>query len=358
MFFTYPIEATNDNWVSECLKEEILACVRRLDAGEELPAFLHGTRVDYRAEISRFTGIGARFRALIEVAAQLSAGERGILMEAIETQNQIPAILDGVSACVKCERSLPEAHDRAKELYKFCFERLSSIKSPGSDIAIRDAQYQIISRSAPTGCCPFCGMGRLETYHPDIPREDLDHYMAITQYPFAGVNLMNLSPMCRRCNSSYKGSMDIMYQDDGVRAACIFPYGEETIKLEVSDSQLFGGAEGEVDWVVELEPDTPEARNWDRVFQIRMRYRETVLKNEYKGWLTQIGEYVCRSGYDLTSRGEVIAGLESFRRICAYDSLIGIGLVKGAMVDLLIDKLRDENVSERLYSFLRNAWSI
>ena len=358
VFFTFPIEATRDNWLSDCLREELLSCLRALDTGRELPAFLADAQEEYRAIVERFTGIGERFRALVDVVSRLSAYERSILRDAVKTQNDIPAILDGVSNCVKTNDSLPEAHDYAKELFRFCFGRLASIKSPRCTVTIRDAHYQLICEGITARCCPFCGMGRLDAYHPDIPREDLDHYLAVSKYPFAGVNLRNLTPMCERCNSSYKRARDVLYRDDGKRTACLFPYGDDVIRLDVRNSQFVDGEVGKFAWIVDLCPDTIEANNWDRVFQIKSRYTETVLKVEYKGWLIQIGEYLRRTGCNLSLREDITQGLGRFRQICHYESLPGIAQVKEAVVGLLIAKLQDEVVGERVQRFLEEVWSV
>ncbi|MCK7494405.1 MAG: hypothetical protein MZW92_26920 [Comamonadaceae bacterium] len=54
-------------------------------------------------------------------------------------------------------------------------------------IGIRDRRYQAIYKSAMYHMCPFCGCEYFDA--PGAPREDLDHYLAKSRYPFAAVNL-------------------------------------------------------------------------------------------------------------------------------------------------------------------------
>ena len=356
VFLTFPIQATAENWVSECLKQGITSGILLLDSGDELPDFLHDAPPARRTEINRFSGIETRFWALIDAAKELTEVDRKTVLDAVTTQNNFPGVLDGDSPCIGCEDLLPEVHGLAEDLYKFCYVRLASLKTPGSDVSIRDTQYKVVADSVPSLCCPFCGMARLDAYHPDLPREDLDHILAISKYPFSGVNLMNLVPMCKRCNSSYKGVQDVLYDENGSRSECLFPYGNVTVKLNVECTEFFGAVSGDVNWVVNLDPDTPGAKNWDRIFQVRQRYTESVLKREYGRWLEEMGAYLLQIGCDLASCGDVVEGLRNFRWTCEYEPLVGIGQVKGSVVDLLIDKLSDDSVKDRLHNFLCNAW--
>ena len=158
MFFTFPIAATDDNWLSDWLNSYLLCCLRALEADAALPEYLADLDVGYRDEVERFTGIWSRICALLDVVRRLSTEERDLLVSSAATQNNIPAIFDGATECSTCADTLPNAHQRVRELFQFCFDRLSRIRSPGSAISIRDRQYLTIFESIPSCCCPFCGM--------------------------------------------------------------------------------------------------------------------------------------------------------------------------------------------------------
>ena len=357
MFFTFPIAATEDNWLSDWLNNYLLCCWQALETDAALPEYLVDLDAGYRVEVERLSGILQRVCALIDVVRELSIEERNLLVSSAITQNNIPAIFDSATECSTCANALPDAHQHARELFQFCFDRLSKIHSPGSPISIRDRQYQTIFQNAPSCCCPFCGMSRLEPYHPDIPRHDMDHFLAISKYPFAGSNLKNLVPMCDRCNSAYKGAADILYDCAGNRSACVFPYGDEIVQLEISCSEVFGeNGRGPV-WDLRLVPDSAKTRNWDRIFRIRFRYIEGVLKTEYNGWLVQMGGFISALGYNIGEKDSVIEGLRKYCGVCEYDSLPGIARIKQAVVTLLVEKLEGGPDSVRLERFLLDAWS-
>src|SRR6056297_2598625 len=110
MLSTYPIEATEENWLSACLTEAILSRLAQLDAGEESDVFPADVEEDYREIIGRFTGIVDRFNTLADALANLNAEERSAVRNAIETQNRIPDIFDGETECFVCNDTLPEVH--------------------------------------------------------------------------------------------------------------------------------------------------------------------------------------------------------------------------------------------------------
>ena len=158
-------------------------------------------------------------------------------------------------------------------------------------------------------------MERLEPYHPDVPRHDLDHYLAISRYLFSGTNLKNLTAMGDRCNSSYKLALDILYDPNGNRLPCYDPYGDVTASFSLEGSELFGGHGGGPVWEVCLTPETPETANWGRIFRLKLRLEES-LKAEFRGWLVKIGGFLRGLACNLGIIEEVKAGLSRYKDTC------------------------------------------
>lgn len=354
MLATYPIEATEENWLSACLTEAILTRLAQLDAGEESAVFPSDVEEDYREIIGRFTGIVDRFNALTDALENLNADERSAVRNAIETQNRIPDIFDAESECFVCNDTLPEVHALARRLFEFSFGALSRIKSPGAESSVRDLHYAIAYDHLSKKCCPFCGMERLEPHHPDIPRPDLDHYLAISRYPFCGVNLRNLTPMGDRCNSSYKLAEDILHDEHGNRLPCYDPYGDVTTEISLAGSVIVGSPAGVPVWSLQLEPATPQTENWNRVFRIELRLEQS-LKAEFSGWVTEIGGVLRGLGYDLDAPEQVAEGLNRYRVICGTETLPGIGHLKAEVVSLLIEALGTDELQERTHTFIKEA---
>ncbi|MCA9875510.1 MAG: hypothetical protein KC441_17690 [Anaerolineales bacterium] len=76
--------------------------------------------------------------------------------------------------------------------------------------AYLDAQNH---RSPPLKVCPGCD-GRPPSVSDGKIHEDLDHFFPKSRYPMLAVHLLNLTPFCKDCNQTYKGSKDAIGDDD------------------------------------------------------------------------------------------------------------------------------------------------
>ncbi|MDI3337475.1 hypothetical protein QKW60_13735 [Defluviimonas aestuarii] len=157
-----------------------------------------------------------------------------------------------------------------------------------------------------------------------------------------------------RCNSSYKLALDILHDGEGNRLGCLDPYGDVVAGFSLEDSEVLGGPGGQQIWRVNLIPDTPVVANWDRVFQILLRLKES-LKAEFKDWLVDMGEFLRQLGYNLDSIEDLKAGLVRYRSACSLEALPSIGRLKEGVASLLLRGLEEEAQRERTHSFLREA---
>ena len=355
MLETYSSDAVEENWLSNCLVSSLLLRLDELDAGQELHEFPQGVDAVYQAIIENRPGLIARFNNLSDALADLDGPQRDVVRNAVVTQNQIPEVFDGATPCVACRTELPDIHELAKELFEFCFGVLSTIKSPGSNTPVRDKQYKTARDNLAKKCCPFCGMERLEPAHPDIPRHDLDHYLAVSKYPFCGANLRNLAPMGDRCNSSYKLALDVIFDADGNRVECFDPYGDATADFTIENSLILDGPGDGPTWQVELVPATQATANWNRLFQIVLRLEES-LRSEFKDWLSDIGAFLRRLNYNPEVLEELIAGLQRYRDTCFMETLSSIGRLKEGVASLLLLGLAGEQ-QDRAHAFLKEAFS-
>lgn len=357
MLETHSPLAAEDNWLNDCLTSSLLLRLEIFDGGNIPPDFPHDVQPEYRGIIDSYPGLVERFNLLSGELAELSNMEREIVRSAIITQNQIPEIFDGSSPCITCINELPEIHASARRLFEFSFRTLSRIKSPGSLSSVRDNQFSIARQHLKKKCCPFCGLERLEPYHPDIPRHPLDHYLAVSRYPFCGVNLKNLPPIGERCNSSYKLALDIIHDEEGNRLACLDPYGDVTLGFYVENLELFDGFGGKPEWTLVVHPDTPEAANWDRIFRIRTRLEES-LKADFDEWLTEMGGFLKKIDCGVDTIESLKKGLIRYRAACGLETLPSIGLLKSGVASMLLRNLGTESVQQRTHTFLKDAFSL
>ena len=138
--------------------------------------------------------------------------------------------------------------------------------------------------------CPFCGLYRLNS-HFDIGRDDYDHYLPKTKYPFNSVNFKNLVPICHECNSKYKKAKDPLFKDDDgtKRRKAFYPFDNlmdsisfklivaEQGKIPIIDDKLIIHISSALGRSQELE-------SWDDIFKIKKRYLAEIKDKIYE-WL-------------------------------------------------------------------------
>lgn len=283
MLFGYPLAATTDNWLHECLCGMIRSIHASLQDEEEPPRWPQIIPERYRNLLRGRVGLRERLDVYRVAVQGLSDADRHRVLQALNDQNEIALLLSGARDCDSI-RDLPLAiREPVKELFGFAFKLLT-------DFGVRDNQYRIIYDTAPYHVCPFCGCEYFDA--PGAPREALDHYLAESTYPFAAANLRNLVPMGNKCNSCYKLAQDILWREDGTRRISFDPYNHTRVDISLESSQPFAGENGELPrWQVDIVPNTAEAATWDEVFHIRQRYVRDVLNPSFKDWLKSFGDW-------------------------------------------------------------------
>lgn len=222
-------------------------------------------------------GLRDRLSAYKDVVAVLDEEERQAIIRTLREQNEIDRLVSCNQNCDSID-SLPQpVQGPVRALFDFAFTLLK-------DFGIRDRLYEAVYSEALFKACPFCGLEYFDS--PEGYREDLDHYLAKSKYPFAAANLRNLVPMGMKCNQSYKGTDDILRDDIGVRRRSFNPYDHGEIKISLEGSDPFGGTKDhEPRWQVDFHPDSEECTTWDNVFHVRTRYIRDILCPNYPTWL-------------------------------------------------------------------------
>lgn len=84
--------------------------------------------------------------------------------------------------------------------------------------------------------CPYCGQNYFSTIqHPNgkiIAEATFDHYYNKSTYPFLALNLYNLIPVCRSCNSTYKLDNNDIIINPYIDKLC------ESIKFSLKNSDI------------------------------------------------------------------------------------------------------------------------
>ena len=163
------------------------------------------------------------------------------------------------------------------------------VRDTHADLVVRllkealEKRYGPIYGATKYHVCPFCCSEYFDA--PGASREDLDHYLASSRYPFAAANLRNLTPMGMKCNERYKLANDILRDDAGNRRRSFDPYADRQLRVSLANSVPFAQADGQTpDWQIDFVPDSPECATWDSVFLIRTRISRDVLNPSFRNW--------------------------------------------------------------------------
>lgn len=307
MLFGYPIEATAENWLHECLIEMIQTTHESIRTGDVIPPWPDIIPSIYRSSLRRRTGLKKHLENYQKAAGKLSSAELAKVSSAVINQNNISDLLAGKCDCDKLDDFPDAIKEPVKALFESGFKLLSALE-------IRDRQYKIISDKVRYHICPFCGCEFFDA--PGGSRPDLDHYLAESKYPFAAANLRNLVPMGDKCNSKYKLAEDVLYTEDGTRRSSHDPYGKfESVKISLLRSVPFARKQGFYDlpeWQIDFGPSTKEVSTWLSVFHIEERYKRDNLDYDFISWLKDFQEYCKSLDFKPATDQDVLDALESF----------------------------------------------
>jgi len=343
MFVTYPIEATANNWIHECICTVFETICNSINDGNTIPNWPDILPSEHRDDLCSRRTLPKLLEKFSIEANKLANADRTDFLSVILQQNQIAGLLDSSAPIPVTNDELKPLIDAAKAV---CDEGFSLLTKTG----VRDDHYSIIWNSLTSKTCPFCGMEPFDS--PKLHREDEDHYLARSIYPLAAANFCNLIPMGSKCNESYKGQVDILHFN-GNRRKALNPYGADCADITLVNSVL-GGADHIPEWQIDLIPDVEEAQTWENVFSIRIRLTESVLKPYYFNWLGEIPDWFEHSQVDEhIDDDSLLAQLESFAAYKRKHKDTGPGFLKHKVIEMLIHHFRQGNV--HLIAMIRSS---
>lgn len=287
MLRSYPITATQDNWLHDTIIGIIRDIHDKLNNNENITstqptwhnlvsARTTGQRKDTLVGLS---GVKKRLFAFKDAYAELDLAERNVVLNTLLNQNQIAQLLNRTLQPQTLSQTHPLIHERAKDLFVFCFEKLT-------DLNVRAGQYHAIFSSLGDKICPFCGIERV--MNPEETAQDQDHYLAKSIYPFCAANLRNLVPMCRCCNRDYKKNKDVIH--GGLRRA-FDPYNCTPPEITLNQTIIIEDSSPiKLDWSIDFITSLEEAETWNSVFDIRTRYKRDILNEYFDKWFWGFSE--------------------------------------------------------------------
>lgn len=285
MLRSYPIAATQGNWLHDAIVGIIRDIHKKLDAGQNISNnqatwrnLVSAQLVEPKREkLIGLTGVKSRLFSYKDELVSLTPVDRKIIQDTLTNQNKIADLLNGTEQIQVINQTYPNVHEKAKDLFVFCFEKLT-------DLNVRASQYNLIFRSLADKICPFCGIERV--MNPEETAQDQDHYLAKSIYPFSAINLRNLVPMCRCCNRDYKKDIDVIQNKLGVRRRAFDPYNCVPPQITLNQTVVcVDSSPIKFEWSIEFLTSVNEAETWNAVFDIRTRYKRDVLDEYFDRWI-------------------------------------------------------------------------
>jgi hypothetical protein len=271
----YPAIEPASNWVHELLRELVADLHQRVRAGGEQLEWPDNLPAGRRARLRNYSSLRDALSAYAEAIGDLEADEHERMLAALTDQNEIECLLAGAADCERLSDLPAAGRESLSALYRAAFGLLDGLE-------IRTEHEKRLIAGTGSELCPFC---QCEHFEPTV-KQDLDHFLAHSIYPYAGANLENLVPMGQWCNQRFKGSKDVLR--DGARPrTAYFPFGDDFARVNLDDSDPLGDG-GEPRWVIKLEPEDDRTDTWDHVFSIKRRYA-AILESNYHAFLGEFG---------------------------------------------------------------------
>jgi hypothetical protein len=266
------------------LHEHIADFLARANAEGQPPgnfSVVHHCCPELRARCQSSTKLRSRLKAFYKAFVNLKPAAKQRTFNAFRDVNAIDEQLAN-----RCDRyaieDLPKSvRDPAKNLFVYLY---TDALGAGGRIADHWGKFYALLKSKN---CPFCAIEPL--HHPDFYKQDYDHLLCKDIYPFAAINMRNLVPAGRDCNTIFKKRKDLLFKN-GTRRRAFKPFVPSgvRIKIELSGSRPPSAANRNGKWKVKVSPNRQEVATWTDVFETPARYEKDVLEAKAVDW---IGEF-------------------------------------------------------------------
>lgn len=329
MLFAYPAAAAADNWLHLCLAVTLRSGMTEIDQGQQRTAWPECISADRRDRLQRFPKLQEHLEALLMTYDALTPAARQLVKEAMDDQEAVAELFEGGRRADRLQ-DLPETvRHPAQRFFEKAFEMLRPL-------GLRDANYQRFVKLVDHQVCAFCGC----EYFSGVKskREPLDHYLAISLYPFAGANTRNLVPMGSKCNSAYKGGKDVLRDEADARRLCFDPYVASPVVLSLLRSRLFARDDGLPEWEVDLEGDADRISTWDAVFDVKRRFIDDHLDSIYKNVLKVFGTLWRKRPDILSVNAGVCDALRHLSDLSRVKGFSDRAFLETAIYDLLLTR--------------------
>ncbi|QDK79685.1 hypothetical protein EXU85_14150 [Spirosoma sp. KCTC 42546] len=225
------------------------------------------------------------------------------MAKAFRNNNAIEGLCAGVIQPVLYTTIESIDTDLAKQLKTFCYNlyiHVFKLQPFYSRCGHIDDHYDAFMRHNVLDKCPFCGLSDVMSERLSV-RDAYDHYLPKSDYPFNTVNLSNLVPACKTCNTSYKLAIDPIL--GGTRKA-FYPFSSVLSDIIIQINIIYLNYKRPDDNRVEInlacDSQSEELITWEKIYRISERYIDKCRSDDSRYWITQV--------YDELSNHSILYG--------------------------------------------------
>ena len=352
MLVRYPAAAFAENWLHDGLIAIITSALN--GAPDPMSNWTSSFPKEHRDAVRRKRSLKTNLQRVVETIGTMDWASREALRACMIEQNRLPDAFSTTTPPPPIGGEPANLAQQVKDLFDSAFKMLTPL-------GVRDRHYRIVYDGVPSHLCGFCGLERLSAPVEGTPREDLDHYLALSLYPLAGANLRNLAPIGGRCNSSYKQDQDMLRDATGVPRRCLDPYGPQQVEVNLLGSMpLRGGRKGTAVlplWEIKLiGADADRIETWNTVFQIEHRYRNDVLDADFVGWIDHFATWGAAQCTP-TNANDLLRLILHYVATVVQEGIAEAAFLKRATFKMLAHRIEHCEDADRVAAWLLSLWS-
>lgn len=281
---------------------------------------------------SHYKILKSRFKEIYEYVSSLPTTDRHLFCQRIILSNQIEKICRGE---YKPEAFISKSTDidvTLKKLFLALYEQVldGAPFRNYSKTTLRDHFNQFCELNIEITLCPTCGIGELKKSQDKI-RDQYDHYLPKSLYPFSSINFYNLVPCCMECNSlGIKGDKDTIAISTG---KIFFPYDDNHKEISLAINIKHDNSQFEnIEWeIIFNSPDNKkdEIESWKTIYSIEDRY-QGYIKARAKKWYEHYYEYI----NSVKLSGEDISVAKYYyMKFLEKDKSLGLNFIRKPVLD-------------------------
>jgi len=250
---------------------------------------------DFLAIVDRHKSILKKeFVAIYEEIRQWPQADKTDLCEKIRLSNDIENICSGGYLPIVLDKKVIGINKRIRTLFLKLYSNVldGAAFREKYNTSLREHFDKFRQENKNITLCPICGISELKTKY-DVNRDQYDHYLPKSLYPFTSINFRNLVPTCKECNSfDVKGDKDTVAVSTG---KIFYPYDDNHKGIEILFDIVKDAADvSKIQWKVQFSnPDgkTDEVESWKRIYNIENRYLGYV-KGRVEKWYKAYWSYM------------------------------------------------------------------